>query len=587
MWRSRLFWKLFSAYASLILATTAVFAVLVAARQEEQVVSYLRERLHDSAVFLRNHVAAELAGGPSERLQAVAELLGRETQSRVTLVAADGTVWADSQQDPRVMENHATRYEIEQAAATGEGVAIQLSRTVGIPMMYLALRVDHAGETLGFVRVALAMESVEARITAMRRLVWGIAAAVGVATLVVTSWVVARITRPIGELTRAAESIAAGNYGHRVYMANRDELGLLGEAFNRMSAELNVRMGQISEDQHRLATVLGGMIEGVVAIDAGERVLFANDAARRLLSLPRDNLAGQPLWELVRHATVQQAVRDAFVSDQPCRREFEIAGPSRHVVALHAGRLPGHPSPGAVLVFHDVTELRRLESVRRDFVANVSHELKTPLASIKAYAETLLAGALDDRESNRSFVEQIEQQADRLHLLILDLISLARIESGQETFEIVPLDVAHIVASCVKQHDAAATAKQIALAVESPPNSVRALADEEGLHEILHNLLDNAVKYTPDGGRVTVRWRPADSSCVIEVQDSGIGIPPHEQARIFERFYRVDRARSRELGGTGLGLSIVKHLAQAFGGSVAVSSEVGRGSTFSVRLPLA
>ena len=588
MWSSRLFWRLFLAYAGLVLVTTAVFAALVAARQEEQVLSYLRERLHDDAVFLRSYVRSEIAAGSSQSLQDTATRLGREARTRVTLVAANGAVLADSDRDPAVMENHATRREIEQAAATGEGVDTHLSRSVGIPMMYLALRVDDdAGRTVGFVRVALPMDSVEARIAATRWLVWGIAAAVGLVTLVVTWWVAARVTRPIGELTRAAESIAAGNYGHKVYVTNRDELGSLGAAFNRMSMELDARVGQIREDQHRLATVLGGMVEGVVAVDAEQHVLFANDAARTLLDLPGERFAGRPFWELVRHAAVQEAVRGAFASYQPLRLEFEIAGPARRVLELVARRLPGDPTPGAVLVFHDVTELRRLETMRRDFVANVSHELKTPLSSIKAYAETLLAGALDDRDSNRSFVQQIEEQAERLHVLILDLISLARIESGQESFHIVPLELASVVESCVKQHEPAAASKQLTLAIEPPHATVRVLADEEGLREILNNLLDNAVKYTPDGGRVGVRWRPVDSMCLVEVEDTGIGIPPHEQSRIFERFYRVDRARSRELGGTGLGLSIVKHLVQSFGGSVSVSSEVGRGSTFSVRLPLA
>jgi two-component system phosphate regulon sensor histidine kinase PhoR len=328
------------------------------------------------------------------------------------------------------------------------------------------------------------------------------------------------------------------------------------------------------------------MVEGVIAVDAKQRILFANESARSMFGMTAANIADRPLWELVRYSAVQEAVEQAFADEQPCRKEFELTGPSRQSLVLFGRRLIGDPPPGAILVLHDVTELRRLENMRREFVANVSHELKTPLASIKAYVETLLGGALNDTEINVLFLRRIAEQADRLHRLILDLLRLARVESGQEAFEIKAVPLADMVASRVGELQAAATAKRITLVTQpsDPPICVR--ADAEGVRTILDNLLDNAIKYTPDGGQVTIRWKSEDSMAVIEVEDTGIGIAPRDQARIFERFYRVDKARSRELGGTGLGLSIVKHLSQAFGGTVAVRSEVGRGSIFTVRLPL-
>jgi two-component system phosphate regulon sensor histidine kinase PhoR len=428
---------------------------------------------------------------------------------------------------------------------------------------------------------------VDERVGAIRRLIWGTALVVCLATLVMTYYVVARITRPLATLTEAAQAIAAGDHGHKVYLSNRDELGTLAAAFNQMSAELAMRVQQIREDHELLVTVLGSMIEGVVAVDANQRIFFANDTARSLLGLGPENIHGRPLWEMVRHRTMQQAVQDALTLDQPCLSEFEIPGAVRRVVALHAKRLPGDPCLGAVLVFHDVTELRRLENLRQEFVANVSHELKTPLSSIKAYVETLLHGALEDPENNVTFLRRIEEQADRLHGLILDLLRLARVETGQEVFEITTVPLGELIHSCVAEHRTAANAKRIALDVESHDGALCVRADEEGVRTILNNLVDNAIKYTPDGGRVTIRWNAEDSVVELAVQDTGIGISPEDQARIFERFYRVDKARSRELGGTGLGLAIVKHLAQAFGGSVAVSSAVGRGSTFTVRFPRA
>lgn len=587
MWSSRLFWKLFIAYAGLILAATAIFAALISARQKAQVESYLEERLRDDAALLRSQVEPWLGSETHADLQALVRRLSDQTKIRMTVVDGEGNVLADSDQDPRQMENHLNRPEIEIASRESVGVWTHVSRTLGIPMKYVALRVDRGDELAGFVRVALPMHEVEERVATIQRLVWGIGLAVCMATLVITYLVVAGLTRPMKSLTTAAQAIAAGDYGQRVRVASRDELGTLADTFNRMSDDLNQRVTQIREDRELLATVLGGMVEGVIAVDANQRILFANEAAQTMLSLASTNISERRLWELVRYPAVQDMLRQAFADEQPCRAEFEFIGSSRQSLALFARRLPGSPPPGAVIVLDDVTELRRLENLRRDFVANVSHELKTPLSSIKAYAETLLNGAIHDRQCNVGFVRQIVEQADRLHTLILDMLSLARIESGQESFKIEAVPMHQAIESCEAKYSPAAAAKRIRLEIQPGDLAVRVLADDEGLREILNNLVDNAIKYTPDGGHVTIRWKAEDSTVLIEVEDTGIGISPRDQTRIFERFYRVDKARSRELGGTGLGLSIVKHLAQAFGGSVTVLSEVGRGSIFTVRLPVA
>jgi two-component system phosphate regulon sensor histidine kinase PhoR len=293
--------------------------------------------------------------------------------------------------------------------------------------------------------------------------------------------------------------------------------------------------------------------------------------------------------EVIRNHAVHAAVSTALATRQPQRLETRssIQHPPATIqhVDLHIQPLPGEPCPGVVLVMHDTTELRRLESLRRDFVANVSHELKTPLSSIRAYAETLRIGALNDPETGRKFLERIEEQSDRLHHLIMDMLMLARIESDQQVFEIVSVDVAAVVAACLDAWRRAATAKRIELAAEPDRPDCRVRADQEGLREILDNLIDNAIKYTPEGGSVTVSWQASNGMVEIAVRDTGIGIKEEDQRRVFERFYRVDKARSRELGGTGLGLAIVKHLAQSFGGRVGITSEPGKGSRFTVGLP--
>lgn len=396
---------------------------------------------------------------------------------------------------------------------------------------------------------------------------------------------VARIVHPLAELTQWAEGVVKGDEPGVIPLGSSGDLGMLGRALNQMQQKLATRVGQVQQNSERLATVLGNMAEGVIAVGTDEKILLANRASRKLLDITVSNPLDRPLLEVTRSLAVHAAFVEALQSSSPVEKEFESGGPVRRSLSLRATRLPGQPSPGVMLVFHDVSELRRLENLRREFVANVSHELKTPLASIKAYAETLKMGALNDPEHSLTFVTRIEEQAERLHQLILDLIHLARVESGQEAFEIVNVDLAEVVQDSLAQYSAAAAQKQIALVALPPPSSVIARADEEGVRTMLTNLVDNAIKYTPAGGRVTVRWHSEDQETVLEVQDSGIGIAEKDQARIFERFYRVDRARSREVGGTGLGLAIVKHLAQAFGGSVGLESVPKQGSTFRIRLP--
>jgi two-component system phosphate regulon sensor histidine kinase PhoR len=454
----------------------------------------------------------------------------------------------------------------------------------------------------------------------LRRWLWVWIAVECVCVCGLSYWIIGLVIRPVATLNDAADALEAGDYGHRVYVPRRDELGKLAGTLNRMSQAMLVRTTQLSQTAARQSTVLGGMVEGVVAVDTRQRVVLANEAAGRLFDFRPSSAEGRPLLEVIRNYALNEAVTTALSTSEPQRFEASRTGPPAMCVDIHVQPLPGEPCPGVVLVIHDTTTLRRLESIRREFVANVSHELKTPLSSIKAYTETLRNGALRDPETSQRFLERIEEQAERLHRLIMDMLMLARIESDHQAFEIVSLDVADVVESCFANLCNAAEAKHITMLAEAsgepaqvaPPCRVR--ADREGLREILDNLLDNAIKYTPEGGSVSVSWRcvagrassiehrtsniqhlapsdpysaPTDQQRVVRiaVRDSGIGIKPEDQERIFERFYRVDKARSRELGGTGLGLSIVKHLAQSMNGTVTVESEVGKGSTFTVELP--
>ncbi|CAN5179870.1 ATP-binding protein [soil metagenome] len=396
-----------------------------------------------------------------------------------------------------------------------------------------------------------------------------------------------RFTRPLEQLSDGANRLADGDLGHTIHAGGSREFTALARTFNAMSERLADTFGQLGRDRERLRTILSGMVEGVVAIDPLRRVLFANDRAGELLDFDPASAVGRPLSEVTRHQAVLDLIEKAIQATEPHRTELDIKSPVEKHIALYAARLPGPQSPGAVLVLNDTTELRQLERLRQDFVANVSHELKTPLSVIKSNIEALQDGAIDDARVRGPFFERVMSEADRLGELIQDLMRLAHIESGDLGLELVALPVAEQIDHTIERQSTHAEAKTLQMIEVPPREPVAVRADEEALTTILDNLINNAIKYTINGGKITVRWTATPHYVTIDVQDTGIGIAESDLPRVFERFYRADKARSRAAGGTGLGLAIVKHLVQALKGTVKVTSELGQGSIFSVTLPRA
>jgi len=590
MWASRLFWKLFASYTVLNLVAIGTLVIILSGWQYDQVIDQNRQRLQESAALIRHAVDSELGERRVESLQQHVRSLSQQIETRITIVTMDGMVIADSSQESidqvAELENHKVRLELMLAASDGYGTSQRMSGTLGQSMLYVALRADRDGRPIGLIRTALPMDKVLAEVATVQRLVWPVAIAVSIAVAILTWFLSARVVRPVQTLTTAAESIAAGDYTQRPFLPHRDELGTLAGSFNRMTQQLEVRESELRESSRRLATVLEGMVEGVIALDDTERIVLANSAAGRLLNFDPVNAAGRPLLEVVRDRAIHDAIA-ATASSPGSPIEVETGDDNARVIGISGRVLTSGTTTRSVLVLHDVTELRKLESLRQEFVANVSHELKTPLSSIKAYSETLLSGAIGDEDNNRRFVERIDEQSERLQDLIMDLLSIAQIESGQQAFEIDSVNLAEVAATCIAGQQRAADAKQITLACEGLDQDSRVSADAEGLRQILNNLIDNAIKYTPDGGTVTLTCRHDQTDVIIQVRDTGIGIESELLPRVFERFYRVDKARSREVGGTGLGLSIVKHLTQSFGGQVDVSSQPGEGTVFTVVLPAA
>ena len=591
MFRSRFFWKLFLSHALVILLTLATIGLLVLQQYRSSLRGQLESGLRDQCIALADLSRPERVdgglGGARERCDQVA----RATEHRVTLIRGDGVVILDTEAEAASMENHAGRPEVQAARAQGFGSDLRSSETVGVEYLYVAHAPFPDDPSACTVRLAMPTRLVDEEAGLITPLIFAGGAVAALLALVVSVYLVGRISLPLERIREVAAALTAGDYSARVALDQSsrggDELGEMANALNRLGFDMRQRVADLTAGQERLRAMVAGMVEGVVAVDEDDRVIFSNHAARSLLGLPAD-AERLPLGDLVKVSGLDALMDGARLSDRSSQCELEMSTTDEDaIVRAQAHRFQNGAEMGVVVVLHDVSELRRLERIRRDFVANVSHELKTPLTSIRGYVETLLDGAIDDDEHNVRFLEKIENNVERLNHLVMDLLSLARIESQAGMLSRQSIDLHSIIEEAMRRYEATAEAREQALVLDACSGSVRILGDHEALTQILDNLFDNALKYTPDEGTVTVRVFRGATHATLEIEDDGVGIPEEDQARIFERFYRVDKARSRAVGGTGLGLSIVKHLVHAIQGTIELESEPGEGSTFRVQLELA
>ncbi|MCG8460996.1 MAG: ATP-binding protein, partial [Holophagales bacterium] len=547
-------------------------------------------RLADVATLVRHNLERRIAAGeavPHQELQAQVEEIGHEIGVRITIIGQGGAVFADSKHDPSRMENHADRPEVLSSWENGSGKAERFSKTLGYHQRYLALPIYVEDRPYATVRASLPLTTLEQRLDALRgALLTGAVAAIFLA-LGLGFFHAHRITRPLLSMADAAEQIAAGAYGQRVEADRHDELGKLARAFNTMSHELEGSVAALSADHDKLTAILEGMAEGVIAIDRDERVVHMNAVAGQLLEVDSEEVVSHPIWQVTRLHKVPEALSETMETDQPVNRVLRLPGATDRVLELRAAPLRTLEGlAGAVLMLQDMTQLRRLQTIRQDFVANVSHELKTPVTAIRGMVETLLDDPEIDPGLRQRFLERVRTQAERMGNLVTDLLSLSRLESDSEVFEIHRLDLRQPIRESVRLLTHASEARGVRIVSELPTQPIWVEGDEEALRQAVSNLVDNAIKYSPGGSVVRAGIHVSEEAATIEVQDHGIGIAGHHRERLFERFYRVDKARSRELGGTGLGLAIVKHIARALRGDVSVESAPGMGSTFRIRLPL-
>ena len=591
MLRSRFLWKLYAGYVVLILMTALVVGLLQHRQIGEDARAETRGLLLTHAHMLRELALPVLRSGTFDpKFQERLEHLGRNTGSRLTVILNDGTVLADSNGDPQLMNDHSARPEVLAArtsrrAATSE----RFSDTLDMHMVYTALPVDEGPRPLGFARTARGRNALSDYIARLRTNM-----ALGVLLVSILGCVVGLIfarglTRRLSAMTEVAQAMAAGQHHRRVEPMGQDEVATLARAVNAMAEELARRLQTSTKERAELLAILEGMVEGVIAVDRDQNVVLINDEARRMLSIGQDAVTGRPVRELTRLRTLSDAIDLVLGGARNTENEIvlSVGGEDRHVALLSTPlRDDREDVAGAVVVLHDMTDVRRLESIRRDFVTNVSHELKTPLTSIHGFVETLIDDPTATPETRERFLGKILSHSQRLSALVSDLLTLARVESADQRQDRGTLDLREAVRTSAGLLSQRAEDKGLEFRSDLPDRAILVQGDIETLRQLVDNLLDNAIKYTPAGGNIRLGLSEQGHHAVLEVQDSGVGLAPSHRERIFERFYRVDRARSRELGGTGLGLSIVKHVALSHGGQVSVESTLGAGSTFRVTLPL-
>jgi two-component system phosphate regulon sensor histidine kinase PhoR len=543
--------------------------------------------LHDEAR------AAVKAGGPAA--QEFVHRVAKPTGARVTLIVPDGRVIGESDLDLAglsQLENHAGRPEVRAALAGHRGRDLRRSATIAAPLLYVAAPVRDGDRVIGVLRLALPLSAVTASYATLHGVMLAGGAVALLVALGIGLFVAGRVTRPVVEMQSIARQMSEGSFLVRAPTRSTDEIGTLGRSLNVMAGRLREKIQDIEQEQAKITAILDGMVEGVIAVDGQEHILLMNERARTMFALGPARGEGKPFLEVIRNADLHEIFRavhgaaGAALDAATVRREVVVSGPAPRILQVNAVRLAmGGEGPGTVMVLHDVTALRQLERVRTEFVANVSHELRTPLTAIQGYLETLLSGALEERENARRFLEIVLRHSERLGRLLNDLTDLSNIELGKVTLRREPVRVDEVVASVLAIIGPRAAGSRVTVSADIPAGLPIVSADRDRLAQILINLVDNAVKYTPSGGSVTVTAREREGAIVVAIADTGIGIPPADLPRITERFYRVDKARSRELGGTGLGLAIVKHLVVAHGGDLHIESEQERGTTVRFTLP--
>lgn len=588
--RKRLIWHLYPAF--MIIGMAVLLAVVWYAAHCFHIFYYTQvtNDLEVRARLVSHQIEPMIKSGNFSEIDNTCKVLGKTGKTRITIILPDGQVIGDSDENPAVMKNHSDRPEFIAVMKTGIGKSVRFSNTVSKNMMYLAIPIKQDDKILAVVRTSIPITVIDQELTKLyKRVLWA-GLIIAVCAAVVSLFISRKLSRPIEEMKEMAKRFASGDFSQSLSLPGATELAELAKALNEMAQQLSSRIDTIIEDKNQTQAILSSMIEGVMAVDAEGRIVSLNGACADFLDIEQMQAVGRNVEEIVRNSELQQFIQNTLQGkDQSDATDVLVINDGERFLQFHGTSLTDSKGQGngAVIVLHDITRIHRLEEVRRDFVANVSHELKTPITSIKGFVETLQEGALNNPQEAVRFLEIIARHADRLNAIVDDLLSLSRLEEDSEKrrlfFENTYLKP--VLASALELAKIKAEKKNIIVELVCD-ESIAAKINSALVEQAVLNLIDNAVKYSNDNSNVKIIVQKQEKDVLISVCDQGYGIEKQHLSRIFERFYVVDKSRSRKLGGTGLGLSIVKHISQVHGGSVTVESKVNEGSTFTINLPL-
>jgi two-component system phosphate regulon sensor histidine kinase PhoR len=571
--------KLILSYVVLIFLSLGFIAFFLDKNLEEKSLQEIQAALTNEARLIESNISINFPG----------QDLGARVKSRITVIDKQGKVLADSdknQQETAKLENHFNRPEVYQALKEGLGQQIRYSATLKIDMLYIAVPIKQDNQNIGVLRLALPLTSVQKALTAVRRtIIISLFFTLGLAFLL-GSVLAKTVISPINRIIQVSSKFAQGDFTRRIFYSSSDEMGQLAFTLNKMAQEIEEKMREIATKNQHLEAIFNSMVEGVIVTDRSEKIISINHAIEELFEVKISQTQGSFILEGIRNSDISGLIKTALENAKFISKELVLVLPEQKIVQVNVSPIFEQDKvTGAVAVIHDMTKLKHLEIMRRDFVANVSHELKTPLTAVKGFVETLLEGAVEDKENSTAFLKIVNDHVDRLNMLIDDLLELSHLESKEMILNKGLFRLADLVNEVILGFESQAKKKDVEIKSDLPKD-LEVLADRSKIQQVLTNLIQNAVKYNKGHGFVRIYFEPLADKIKITVEDSGSGIPVKDISRIFERFYRVDKARSRELGGTGLGLSIVKHIVELHSGSVGVESIEGLGSKFFFTIPV-